>query len=168
VALPRRFRFVEALPVDAQGKCTEALLSALFLPPAGEGAASPASAVAAPRTLPDYTRRERDAASAVAELDITPALQAFDGHFPDAPILPGVAQLDWAVRIAQSAFDPPPRRFTRLETLKFQRPVLPGMRVELALRWRADSGVLAFTYRSAAGIHASGNVVFDDGGRGDA
>ena len=168
VALPRRFRFVDALPVDAQGKCTEARLAALFLPPVGEGAVSPAGAAAAPRTLPDHAWRERDTASAVAELDIAPDLQAFDGHFPGAPILPGVAQIDWAIRIAQAAFDPPPRRFARLETLKFQRPVLPGMRVDLALRWRADSGVLAFTYRSAAGIHASGNVVFDDGGRADA
>ena len=28
---------------------------------------------------------------------------AFDGHFPAAPILPGVAQLDWAVELARGA-----------------------------------------------------------------
>jgi 3-hydroxymyristoyl/3-hydroxydecanoyl-(acyl carrier protein) dehydratase len=145
VALPRRFRYVAALPADAQGKSTEARLAALFRP-----------------TLPAVEWRSRDAASAVAVLDVSPDLLVFDGHFPDAPILPGVAQLDWAIRIAQSCFEPAGQlqRFARAEALKFQRPVLPGMRLDLSLQWRAADRVLGFAYRSEAGLHASGNVVF--------
>ena len=44
--------------------------------------------------------------SEAAELDILldPALAAFDGHFPQAAILPGVAQLDWAIHFGREAF----------------------------------------------------------------
>ncbi|MFP3344650.1 hypothetical protein R0J87_19425, partial [Halomonas sp. SIMBA_159] len=81
VTRPRRWRFVEALPLNPQGKVTEAALETLFRPQ-----------YPAPRWL------SRSADAAELEIELDPALAAFDGHFPQATILPGVAQLDWAVR----------------------------------------------------------------------
>jgi hypothetical protein len=46
----------------------------------------------------------RDAASATLRMTLDPALRPFQGHFPQAAILPGVAQLDWAVRFGRQAF----------------------------------------------------------------
>lgn len=142
VALPRRFRYLRELPVNAQGKATEALLLALFQP-----------------ALPEVQWREQGPQRAVAVLDVVPGLRVFDGHFPEAPVLPGVAQLDWAIAFAGRCFALPPH-FRRAEQLKFQRPVLPPMQLELALEWRADTGQLAFRYSSARGVHSSGRLVF--------
>lgn len=142
IALPRHWRYVPTLPVNPQGKSTEALLSVLFRP------AMPAVA---------WQRREPDQAEAV--LDITPDLMVFDGHFEQAAILPGVAQLDWAIEFARGCFALP-ANFLRADALKFQKPVLPGTALRLALQWNAGTGVLGFQYTSDAGAHASGRIVF--------
>ena len=145
VALPRRWRYVAALPVDAQGKATQALLSALFRP-----------------TLPLARWVRRDASSAVVQIDVSADLAVFDGHFPGQPILPGVAQVDWAIGFARQCFALP-ARFQRLDALKFQQPVRPGTSVELSLQWQADAGVLGFRYSSVLGAHASGRIVLEAG-----
>jgi acyl-coenzyme A synthetase/AMP-(fatty) acid ligase/3-hydroxymyristoyl/3-hydroxydecanoyl-(acyl carrier protein) dehydratase len=145
VALPRRWRYVQAWPINAQGKVTQAALEALFRP-----------------ARPVAQWRSRDTQTACAALDIDAGLAVFDGHFPGDPILPGVAQIDWAVEFARECFTLPPH-FLRLEALKFQRPLRPGMQVELALQWQPAAGVLAFRYTSSAGMHAGGRVVFEAG-----
>ena len=145
VALPRRWRFVDALPANAQGKSPEAMLAALFAP------ARPL------RPQPEWIVDE--AARAVAVFVLAPELMVFDGHFPGRAILPGVAQLDWAIGWARERFALPPV-FLRLETLKFSQPVGPGTRVELELNWNADGGSVQFEYRSDAGRHSGGRVVF--------
>jgi acyl-coenzyme A synthetase/AMP-(fatty) acid ligase len=142
VALPRRWRFVDALPTDAQGKATQALLAALFRP-----------------LQPALAWQETSADRARATFELDPSLQVFEGHFPGHPILPGVAQVDWAIRWARERF-PVPARFLRLDTLKFQQPLEPGMHVEIEWQWNAATGVLKFEYRSDRGRHSSGGAVF--------
>lgn len=142
VTRPRRWRFVEALPVNAQGKSTEAMLTALFRPE---------------RPQPQWLSRNESAAE--LELDLDASLAVFDGHFPQAAILPGVAQLDWAIRFGREAFALPPR-FLRMEALKFQRVARPGDRLKLSLEWQASKHTLSFRYVSVHGPHASGRVVF--------
>lgn len=144
VTRPRRWRFVAALPMNAQGKTTDAALRALFRPE---------------RPTPVWL--QRDATHAQLELELEPALVVFDGHFPNVAILPGVAQLDWAVRFGRDAFALPPR-FLRMELLKFQRVARPGMRIRLHLEWLVQKHALAFRYESEHGPHASGRVVFGE------
>lgn len=144
VTRPRRWRFVDALPMNAQGKTTDAALRALFRPE---------------RPAPIWLLREPTQAQ--VDLDLDPALAVFDGHFPQVPILPGVAQLDWAVRFGREAFALPPL-FLRMEMLKFQRVARPGIRIRLHLEWLPQKSALAFRYESALGPHASGRVVFSE------
>ncbi len=144
VTRPRRWRFVAALPANAQGKVTEASLMALFRPE---------------RPVANWTLRE--AAHAQVELPLDATLAVFDGHFPQAAILPGVAQLDWAVQLAREAFALP-ARFVRMEALKFQRVARAGDVIRLDLEWQAGRGTLVFRYTSVHGPHASGRVVFAD------
>jgi len=148
VALPRRWRFVDALPANAQGKSTEALLGALF---------APAASVRPAR--PEPTWRIVEPAHAQASIALTSDLAVFDGHFPDAPILPGVAQVDWAIAFARERFAMPPR-FVRMDALKFSQPALPGMSLDIEWHWNAGTGTLQFEYRSTAGRHSSGRIVF--------
>ncbi|GMU44927.1 MAG: acyl-CoA synthetase [Xanthomonadales bacterium] len=147
VALPRRFRFVGALPQNAQGKTTEAMLAALF------------DWTESRPLLPFFDWRTRDAQRASAELWIGPDLYHFQGHFPSRPILPGVAQIDWAIALARLVFPLPPR-LSRMETLKFQAMIEPGARLLLDLEWKPERGQLEFRAHSKAGAHASARLVF--------
>jgi acyl-coenzyme A synthetase/AMP-(fatty) acid ligase/3-hydroxymyristoyl/3-hydroxydecanoyl-(acyl carrier protein) dehydratase len=146
VVLPRRFRYLRELPVNTQGKATEALLLPLFQP-----------------ELPQAEWRERRAPQAAVILDIVPQLRVFDGHFAGTPVLAGVVQLDWAITLGRQAFALPPR-FLRAEQLKFQMPVLPPLQLELALEWKAEANALQFRFSSQRGVHSSGRLVFGDAG----
>tara|TARA_Y100000782_G_scaffold115620_1_gene162048 strand:+ start:10708 stop:11061 length:354 start_codon:yes stop_codon:yes gene_type:complete len=93
-------------------------------------------------------------------LTITADLDYFRGHFPDAPILAGVVQLDWAVKYAQQylGFG---SLVKNLEILKFQVVTTPDMTVNLSLE-RNAKGKCLFSYSSDKGQHASGRIVFCD------
>lgn len=144
VALPRRFRYVRTLPVNLQGKSTEVLLAALFKP-----------------TLPPLQWLARGDARALAVLQVSADLAVFDGHFPDALVLPGVAQLDWAIELSRECYCLP-ARFLRADAVKFQRPILPPARLELELLWNAAAGQLSFQYRMGSDVCSSGCVVFGE------
>lgn len=148
VALPRRFRFVGALPQSSQGKTTDPALTALF----GDTEARP--------LLPFHDWTLREPGRAVVELLIGPDLYHFLGHFPEQPILPGVAQVDWAITLARQAFALPPR-LKRMEALKFQALIQPGTRLLLELEWKPERGQLEFRAHSATGAHASARLVFE-------
>jgi acyl-CoA synthetase (AMP-forming)/AMP-acid ligase II len=144
VTRPRRWRFVDALPVNVQGKTTQSALLALLRP-----------------TQPQPRWLRRDACSAELELELDSQLLVFDGHFPQASILPGVAQTHWAIGFAREAFMLP-TRFLRLEMLKFQQVARPGQTLRLCLDWDQARGALSFRYESQIGTHASGRAVFSD------
>jgi acyl-coenzyme A synthetase/AMP-(fatty) acid ligase/3-hydroxymyristoyl/3-hydroxydecanoyl-(acyl carrier protein) dehydratase len=144
LALPRRWAFPETLPCNAQGKTTEHMLRDQFR-----------------RTLPATQWLERSPTHAVALLDVDAGLAAFDGHFAQVPILPGVAQVDWAARLAAQVLPvPPASRFHRLDALKFLQVIRPGCQLRLELDWQAERHLLAFTLSSDAGRHATGRIVY--------
>lgn len=141
-ALPRRWRFLPELPRNAQGKSTQARLQAEFDP-----------------RRPPVRSLTRDGDKVELTLLVEPTLPQFEGHFPGHPVLPGVAQLDWALLFGRELFDID-GGFTGVEALKFQRVVVPGTRLTLTLEWQA--GRLGFRYQSALGPHASGRVQFGE------
>lgn len=90
------------------------------------------------------------------ELSLPPELDCFRGHFPGCAILPGVIQLDWAIRLA-SEFLGTSCTVTRISALKFMRIIRPGANLALLLE-RTDDG-LAFQYRHDEVACSSGRVV---------
>lgn len=142
VVLPRRWRFVEVLPVNLQGKVIERDLRALFRP-----------------HQPVARWQVQDATHATLLFDTTPDLLVFDGHFTDVPVVPGVAQIDWAIRWARDIF-PLPAYFLRMEAIKFQRIIGVHTTVTVTLDWSNERNTLTFALRSDGGPHASGRVVF--------
>lgn len=141
--LPRRFRYIQALPANMQGKTTEAALLALFDP-----------------RRPEARLLERSPGSALFTIEVNASSPFFDGHFAGSPVLPGVAQIDWVMRLAREIFHLP-AHFLRLEIIKFQHVILPGTQVQLSLKTVEKDGesLLAFKFFSPLGQHASGRIV---------
>jgi 3-hydroxyacyl-[acyl-carrier-protein] dehydratase len=61
----------------------------------------------------------------VCALSIAADHPAFAGHFPGAPVVPGVVLLDQAIRAVELAAGGEPRRW-RVGAVKFLRAVGPG------------------------------------------
>ncbi|MFC7422168.1 AMP-binding protein [Iodobacter arcticus] len=142
-ALPRRFRYIWAMPSNAQSKTTHAALLALFDP-----------------RRPEARLIERSKDAAQLTIDVSASSPFFDGHFTSAPILPGVAQVDWALCLARELFELP-AQFLRMEVLKFQQVILPNSQIQLELKTlnKGEETTLTFKFVSAVGTHASGRIV---------
>ncbi|WP_413742543.1 3-hydroxyacyl-ACP dehydratase FabZ family protein [Sodalis sp. RH15] len=69
----------------------------------------------------------------------------FQGHFPDYPLLPGMAQLDWVLLYGDELLAPG-WLFSAVESIKFQRPILPGSILRLKMAWQEEKHLLAFSY----------------------
>ena len=89
------------------------------------------------------------------QLALTPDLDCFRGHFPDCAILPGVAQLDWAVRLG-ARYLGTSCEVAEISALKFSRVVRPGGSITLILEPTAEG--LAFRYRSGEVDCSSGRI----------
>jgi len=147
VALPRRWRYLDRLPVNAQGKTTQALLLALLEP------------------APDHRPRrphlrvlEQQAQRVLLELTVPPDLLYFDGHFSVAPVLPGVVQVDWAIAYGRD-YLALTGAFAGINALKFQQMIRPLQPVQLELVHDTNKNSLNFRYFSDAGAHASGRIL---------
>jgi len=91
-------------------------------------------------------------------------LAAFRGHFPGNPILPGVVQVDWAIRFGVQAFGDL-GRFRGIDHLKFQDLVRPGEVLELKLSFDPGHGRLRFRFQAGSAKKSSGVVLFACHGR---
>ncbi len=93
-------------------------------------------------------------------LKVPEDLDYFQGHFPGAPILAGVVQLDWAMRLASEYLLKAPFHHIQLQVLKFQVVITPGMTLTLDFQ-HGQGNKFSFIYRSNKGVHASGRVVYE-------
>ncbi len=141
VALPRRFRFVDELPLNAQGKVTQEDLEALFLP-----------------SRPSGTWVSKQDTTAEFEFTVDPSLRVLDGHFPGLAVVPGVAQLDWAMSLARDVFQMN-TKLERMESVKFLALMRPGEAVRLVLQWNAETSTLTFAFSGKGRSYSTGRMV---------
>ncbi len=143
IAIPRHWRFLDAMPVDSQGKTSQRVMAELFR-----------------LSLPSSRILQRTEDSAQLELKVNKDLVVFDGHFSQhAAVVPGVALIDWAIKHGRGLFPLPPR-FVRIEALKFQQVIRPDTDVKLDIQWNETKGMLVFRYESIHGAHANGRILF--------
>lgn len=146
VTLPRKWRFVEELPINEQGKIATANLLALFAPtrvhrlPVVTGIVSPTGHET---TLTLFLPRQ---------------LTYFEGHFPGTPVLPGVAQLFWVAYFARQLFGLD-FVWRQMEAVKFNRLVFPENTVTLHLAWREARSRLQFAYAVDGVTCSSGRLI---------
>lgn len=144
LALPRRWRLLRQLPFNAQGKLPQADVDALLL-------------AKRPQTPEVLAQADCDGELRL-QLAVPPDLAYFSGHFPQAPVLPGVVQMEWALDLSRQLLDLP-GQFSGMEALKFQHLIRPGDIVELNLRWDAERGKLYFAYRNDGVACSSGRIL---------
>ena len=110
--------------------------------------------------IPEPRSIALDTDGLVLELVAASTLDYVPGHFPGYPILPGVVQVDWAIRFAREHLGIPASGFSALRALKFSAPVHPGTSLTLRLSWLADKQRLDFSFSGGTRIVSSGQVVF--------
>ena len=146
LALPRRWRLLRQLPLNAQGKLPQADVEAQLLAPRPK----------APQVLEQV---EADGEWSL-QLAVPPDLAYFSGHFPQAPVLPGVVQVDWALSLGQQLMNLP-EKFAGMEVLKFQQLVRPGDEIQLHLRFDPVRSKLYFAYRNETATCSSGRILLE-------
>ncbi|MDB6090218.1 MAG: hypothetical protein JWN85_3002 [Gammaproteobacteria bacterium] len=96
-------------------------------------------------------------ASNTTTLTIPARHPAFDGHFPGAPILPGVVLLDEAIQAVQRAEGLSTRSWV-IAAAKFLQPVGPGETLTLEHEPLAN-GSIRFAIRSDGRPVANGTLI---------
>lgn len=144
VALPRYWRFRDALPFDARGKLPAAAVAAAF------DVGTDGFELLAETRIDDALH---------VELRVPPTLVHFAGHFPGLAILPGVVQIDWAIRLAAGHIAGV-RAVASIDRLKFLAPVPPGAVLQLTLEHDAAQRRVRFGYRLGERDCASGVIVY--------
>jgi len=145
LARPRRWRFVRHLSSNSQGKLRQVDVDAQLQADRPHG--------------PIINSIERQEDTQHIQLEVPLDLAHFSGHFTQAPVLPGVLQIGWAIDLARQHLDLPPC-FAGMEVIKFQRLLRPGDASLLELRFDATRGKLYFNYRTGDVPNSSGRILF--------
>lgn len=143
IAIPRTWRFVIQLPVNHMGKTTRTELIKLFSHQLKQ---------------PLIINAQHTAHSIQLLLDINKNLACLAGHFPNWPIVPGVAQIEWAIDFAKQ-FGFQGKKFSTLEVIKFQKPLIPNKLITLNLVWN-QTRQLTFIYLDQHTTYSSGRICF--------
>jgi 3-hydroxymyristoyl/3-hydroxydecanoyl-(acyl carrier protein) dehydratase len=109
--------------------------------------------------LPTISNVERTAAGVRLNLEIAADLPYFRGHFPQVPLLPGVVQLTWAIKLARLHLNIS-GQFQSLAGIKFMRVIQPGSTVELLLAHQAERNTVEFEYCIESQSCSTGKVRF--------
>ncbi|MDH5565293.1 MAG: AMP-binding protein [Myxococcales bacterium] len=143
VLLPRRWRFVNELPRDAQGKLPAAALRALFDDRVRD---------------PIPVRETRTPNCIEQRLEVPDELAYLEGHFAGTPIVPGVVLLRWMRSAAAELLGEAPR-VRAIEALKFPSVLRPGQRFDLRVELADDRTRLRFRAADAERTFASGRCL---------
>ena len=100
------------------------------------------------------------AGGAEFDLFIPPDLAYLDGHFPQIPIVPGVALIDWAVKLAVRHLNFPIDSAHTLR-VKFRRITIPNTVVTLSLLHAGPWRRLSFQYNSGVEILSVGSITMN-------
>ncbi|MDR1505810.1 MAG: AMP-binding protein [Treponema sp.] len=142
LVIPKKWRYLKAIPSDPQGKKKHDEIKALFAAADGAGAGA-AGAI-------EENVMKKTENSVVLEFSVPQSSGYFDGHFPGFPVLPAAAQVDLVLYFAGRHFGN--REVSEIKRIKFTKPVLPG--TPLVMRLEKNGTTLLFRISSPDGVEA--------------
>jgi len=86
----------------------------------------------------------------------------FSGHFPDQPILPGIAHLKMVADVIARARQEPRPKIRRLHRVKFKRIVRPGETLDIYVTATDTSGQYSYHITHETQDVCSGIMFLDD------
>lgn len=89
------------------------------------------------------------------DLSVAHDLAYLEGHFPGTPIVPGVVQIDWAIRLAARYLQLDLEAGTQFQ-VKYRRIFLPNRPVTLTLHIKNE--FLRFDYVDQGEVLSSGSI----------
>ena len=125
MVIPKKWRYIDALPVNAQGKKMKDDIKLLF---SKEKQYLPGFSA-----LDGLKIVEKSDKAIALEFSIPPHNPYFDGHFPEFSLLPAVAQMELIIRFASEYFGTgiDVKEMRRIKFTKFIRPHAPlSLRLE--------------------------------------
>src|SRR5690554_141291 len=143
IAIPRYWRFVDAMPSNPQGKLDHSLVKRLF---------ADLDNAKSPRWLGE---QRSSSVTCRLTLEVPERLVFLHGHFDEYPLVPGVVIVQWVMELATESFGEL-GNFHGIERLKFRLALRPGTRFTLQLTQRTDG--IIFTLDSHEGRHCSGQI----------
>ena len=102
--------------------------------------------------------RVQSTTGAQIDLVVPLDLRYFRGHFPGAPIVPGVVQIKWAIGFARNLLKAG-GSFAGMKTVKFLDVMQPGAAATLQLDYTAASGELRFSFESKQARYSNGRLL---------
>ena len=149
IVLPRKWRYVESIPRDNQGKVLREVFLALFGPQDRPG----------PSIEPEVSHVQTDGTRLSIFLRFPADSPYFEGHFPSFHLLPGVTQVDWVMRFACRHFGIT-GDLEEIMRLKFSSPILPGTPLRIELELDAEKDQIQFRYldRESGAVYSWGKL----------
>ena len=149
---PKKWRYLEELPQNTEGKIRMRDIQALFNLPES----------------PNFKilKFRREPGALTAKLLFPATSDYYDGHFPEFKLLPAVAQVDMVLRLARNFLDVP-KKLSKIHRTKFASPILPDVPVMLKVSYNADAAKVTFSFTSmpdAQGnekMHSSGSFTMN-------
>jgi uncharacterized membrane protein/acyl-CoA synthetase (AMP-forming)/AMP-acid ligase II/3-hydroxymyristoyl/3-hydroxydecanoyl-(acyl carrier protein) dehydratase len=162
VVIPKKWRYLETLPLDAQGKKKKEDIQLLFS--GKKEVAVSDTGKSAAITSDGFGRLDREKIiektdnSVKLEFSISGTSPYFDGHFHGFPLLPAVAQAELVIRFAArhlgTSIEP-----VEIRRVKFTNFVRPGM--PLLLKLVKNEKTISFNMSSPGGetVYSLGTVI---------
>jgi len=165
VVIPKRWRYPDSLPLDAQGKKKKETIEVLFsgekdvadnaVPTGGSFTSEGFGALDMEEII------EKTENSVSVKFSIPETSPYFDGHFPGFPILPAVAQAELVIRFASRCFETivNPSEIKRFKFTNLIRPDAP-----LLLKLTKKEKTISFNISSPENkiVYSTGTVVLGD------
>jgi len=147
--LPRKWRYVESVPRDAQGKVLREAVLGLF-----DREEEPALSLE-----PLVSAVQRDGSRLEVSLHFPADSVFFDGHFPSFRLLPAVVQVDWVMRLVRRHLGIT-ENLQEILRLKFSRPILPEapLRVEIQFEPEKDQIQFRYLHRETGEVLSTGRL----------
>lgn len=146
--IPKKWRYLEELPQDTQGKIKNNDIEALFM-------------------YPDSTNKrilqvKRDGNHATIKFSIPQTSDYFNGHFEEFQLLPAVVQVELTMKFAHQ-FLGTTLSLKKILRTKFMKPILPEAQVFLELDFDSETSKLSFQFLGNDNeIHSSGSILLNE------